>query len=77
MAVTITGLPPVQVLLSQMTPANSFTHNKGNDGGSTGSLLVHSLAKLPASSFPSIPQCLDIHIEVTLLGPLSFSSVYI
>jgi hypothetical protein len=36
-----------------------------------------SLGKLYASSFPSILRCLDIHIEVTLLGPLNFSSVYI
>ena len=26
---TLTGLPPVQVLLSQMTPDDFFSHNKG------------------------------------------------
>jgi len=27
---TLTGLPPVQVLLSQMTPDDFFAHNKGD-----------------------------------------------
>jgi hypothetical protein len=50
---TSTGFPPVQALLSQMTPNDFITHNKG-DASSLVS-LVPSLTNLLVHSFPGIP----------------------
>jgi len=68
---TSTGFPPVQVLLSQMTPDDFITHNKG-DARSLVS-LVPSLTNLLVHSFPGISRCPGIHTKVTILDPLSFS----
>jgi len=58
-------------------PLTSLPTTKGRTAVQQEVCWSPSLAKLSASSFPSILQCLDIRIEVTLLGPFNFSSVYI
>ena len=63
--------------LSQMTPNNFLGNSKSNDASLINrNFLVSSLLKLSAYSFPSILWCPEVHNEVTLLGPLSFSSAY-
>jgi hypothetical protein len=73
-----TGFPPVQVPLSQMTPNDLFTHNKGNANSLVRrETLVPFLANLSASSFPGFPWCPGIYTKVTLLDPITFSSAFI
>jgi hypothetical protein len=49
LAATCTGLPPIQVLMSQMTPDNFFAHNQGDANSLVrGTPLVPSLANLSA-----------------------------
>ena len=67
MAKIFTGYPPIQVLLSQMTPDYFFAHNNRDaNSWSEGNPLVPSLASLSTSSFSGIPRCPGIHTKVTL-----------
>ena len=52
MATTFTGLMPVQVFLSQMTPNDFFAHNTGDASSLAmeGTALVPSLGNLSAST---------------------------
>jgi hypothetical protein len=53
---TFTGLPPVQVLLSQMTSDDFFAYNKRDSNSLVrGNPLVPSSTNLSASSFIGMP----------------------
>jgi hypothetical protein len=60
LAATITGPPPVQVLLSEMTPNNFFNHNKGNDGSLFNKMFVSPfLGQITCffiSQYPAMPR---------------------
>jgi hypothetical protein len=56
LATILAGYPPVQVLLSQMTPDGFFAHNnKDANSWSEGNPLVPSLAS-SSTSFSGIPR---------------------